>query len=82
MPRKKLNSKKEKGIPDTITPVSYFPKVPIEITIDEDEEDEIAWIRKGLLVKIENESIGNGKYFELLAVIDEVIDEFGYKLPF
>ena len=72
-----IKFKKEKGIPDTITPVSYFPKVPIEITIDEDEEGEIAWIRKGLLVKIGNESIGNGKYFDLLAVIDEVIDEFG-----
>ena len=73
-----IKFKKERRIPDNSKPISYFPSAPIEISVDEDEEeDEIAWIRKGLLIKIGNESIGNGKYFGLLAVIDEVIDEFG-----
>lgn len=72
-----IKFKKENRIPESCTPVSYFSSVPIEISVDQDEEDEIAWIRRGLLIKIGNESIGNGKYFGLLAVIDEVIDEFG-----
>lgn len=71
--------KREKG-PEA-APVSYYPKTPIVISIDEDEnnetEDEVAWIRKGLLIKIGNDSLGDGKYFNLLAVIDEVIDDFG-----
>ena len=70
-----MKFKREKGISETSAPISYFPSVPIEISVDED--DEIPWIRESLLVKIGNESIGNGKYLGLLAVIDEVIDDFG-----
>ena len=55
--------------------ISYFPKKSIEIFIEEDEE--IPWIRKGLLIKVGNESIGDGKYLNSLAVIDQVIDDFG-----
>ena len=55
--------------------ISYFPEKSIEIFIEEDEE--IPWIRKGLLIKVGNESIGDGKYLNSLAVIDQVIDDFG-----
>ena len=57
-------------------PISYFPSKSIEISLEEDE-NEIPWIRKGLLIRISNETIGNGNYFKLLAVIDQVIDDFG-----
>lgn len=59
---------------EPLIPISYFPSKPIEISV---EEDEIPWIRKGLLIRIGNQSLENGKYFKLLAVIDEVIDDFG-----
>lgn len=69
--------KKEKGIPDNLMQISRFPSVPIEISIEDEEDDEISWIRKGLLIKIGNETLGNGKFLGLLAVIDEVIEDFG-----
>lgn len=65
--------KKVKGLEPA--QISYFPEKPIEIFLEEDEE--ISWIRKGLLIKVGNESIGDGKYFNSLAVIDQVIDDFG-----
>lgn len=50
----------------------------IEIPLtEEDDENEIPWIRKGLLIRIGNEQLGNGKYKTLLAIIDEVINDFG-----
>lgn len=68
-----MKLKKERG-PEPAQ-ISYFPAKPIEISVE--EEDEIPWIRKGLLIKIGNGEIGNGKYLGLLAVIDQVIDDFG-----
>lgn len=68
--------KKEKR-PD-VPVVSYFPKTPIVISVDEEEEEEqVPWIRKGLLIRIGNVSLGGGQYLNLLAVIDEVINDFG-----
>lgn len=56
--------------------ISFYPEKSIEINLDEDEE-EIPWIKKGLVVRIGNASLAEGKYFGLLAVIEEVIDNFG-----
>lgn len=68
--------KKEKG--HKPVQLSYFPEKPIEILVgDEEDDEEIPWIRKGLLIKVGNDAIGNSKYMNLLAVIDEVIDDFG-----
>ena len=71
-----MKYKKEKGS-EQPAQISYFSKEPLEISVDEDEEDEIPWICCGLLIKIGNATIGNGKYLNLLAVIDQVIDDFG-----
>ena len=71
-----MKYKKEKGSEQPVQ-ISYFSKEPLEISVDEDEEDEIPWICCGLLIKIGNATIGNGKYLNLLAVIDQVIDDFG-----
>ncbi len=45
--------------------------------IIEDEPEEIPWIRKGLLIRIKNAEVANGKYAGMLAVIDAVIEDFG-----
>lgn len=72
----KLAEEESKYKKERIEPVSYYPKTPIVISIEEDEEL-LPWIRKGLLIKIGNEELVKGKYLNLLAVIDEVIDDFG-----
>lgn len=56
---------------------------PIVIEVDQaaaaaaTELQEISWIRKGLLIRIRNDTVGHGKYFGLLAVIDAVVEDFG-----
>ena len=56
---------------------NYTPS-SIEIPLtEEDDEHEIPWIRKGLLIRVGNGELGNGKYKTLLAIIDEVINDFG-----
>jgi DNA/RNA-binding protein KIN17 len=72
--KKKRPTKEDDG------PVSYYSS-PVQIDIPESEAteelNEVAWIQKGLLVRIGNEEIGEGKYFRMLAVIDQVIQDFG-----
>ena len=73
MANEEMKYKIEKGSEPEMLPVSFFSnKTTIEV-----EEEEILWIRKGLLIRIGNETIGNGKYLNNLGVIDEVIDDFG-----
>ena len=55
---------------------AFIPYETAPIVIEAEPED-VAWIRKGLLIKIKNDSVGKGKYFGLLAVIDAVIEDFG-----
>lgn len=52
-----------------------YATAPIEIPIEPDAD--VGWIRKGLLIRIGNREVGDGRYVDKLAVIDEVMEEFG-----
>ena len=54
-----------------------YETAPIVIEADAGEAEDIPWIRKGLLIRIKNDTVAEGKYLGLLAVIEAVIDDFG-----
>lgn len=44
---------------------------------EEEEEEDCGWVMKGIEVRVMNESIGGGKFFEKKGRVMEVVQEFG-----
>lgn len=45
-----------------------------------DDDEEIAWVMKGIEVQITNKTVGNGQFYGKKGIVFDVIEEFGAKV--